>query len=196
MLDRVRQSLALRLAIQYALVFAFGAALLFGVLYWLLAEAFDARERTILERQAATIAVAYQSAGAAALNALPDTTMFVRLIAPNNSATFVKVPPDWIETQVQQLPIPGWTQQIRTVRVPQNADRDYTIASSPLPNGWLLQAGRLLDSRAVLLAPLRRAFALRSNAASPVPLLLAHVMDVMGFATWQPALATPAVRLH
>jgi signal transduction histidine kinase len=45
------------------------------------------------------------------------------------------------------------------VRVPQNADRDYTLASSPLPNGWLLQVGRLLDSRAVLLAPLRRAFA-------------------------------------
>ena len=158
MLERLRQSLALRLAIQYAFVFAFGAAALFAVLYWLLAEAFDAREKHILERQASAIAVAYQRAGNAALSALPDTSVFVRLLGPNNTAQFVKVPPDWIETQVQQLPIPGWTQQIQTVRVPQNADRDYTIASSPLPNGWVLQVGRLLDSRAVLLAPLRRAF--------------------------------------
>jgi len=159
MLKRLRQSLALRLAIQYACVFALSAAVLFGVLYVLLAEAFDAREKNLLERQADGIAVAYQRAGNAVLNALPDTSMFVRLIAPNGAAQFVKVPPDWIETQVQQLPIPGWTQQIRTVRVPQDADRDYTIASSPLPNGWLLQIGRLLDSRAVLLAPLRRVFA-------------------------------------
>ena len=158
MLSRLRQSLALRLAIQYALVFAFGAAVLFAVLYGLLAEAFDAREKNILERQAGEIAVVYQRAGNAALSALPDTSVFVRLLGPNNAAQFVKVPPDWIETQVQQLPIPGWTQQIQTVRVPQNADRDYTIASSPLPNGWVLQVGRLLDSRTVLLAPLRRAF--------------------------------------
>ena len=159
MLDRIRQSLALRLAVQYALVFALGAAALFAGLYLLLADAFDARERDLLERQAAALAAAYEASGNSALSALSDPSVFVRLIAPDGTAVFVKVPPDWVETEVKQLPVPGWTQRIHTVRVPQNAARDYAIASSALPNGWVLQAGRLLDSRSVLLAPLRRVFA-------------------------------------
>ncbi|MEO6876591.1 MAG: HAMP domain-containing sensor histidine kinase [Opitutaceae bacterium] len=159
MLERLRQSLAFRLAVQYALVFALGAGALFVGLYVLLADAFDAREKDLLERQATAIAAAYELNGNSALSALPDSSVFVRLIGPDGTAVFVKVPPGWVETEVKQLPVPGWTQQIHTVRVPQNAARDYTIASSPLPDGWLLQVGRLLDSRAVLLAPLRRAFA-------------------------------------
>ena len=60
MLDRLRQSLALRLAIQYAFVFALGAAMLFGILYWLLARALDARERAALVRQTQEFAAAFE----------------------------------------------------------------------------------------------------------------------------------------
>ena len=52
MLDRLRQSLALRLALQHALVFAVAAAGLFGVLYWLLADSLEAREQSAVERRA------------------------------------------------------------------------------------------------------------------------------------------------
>lgn len=167
----LRQSLALRLAVQYALVFALGAAVLFSVLYWLLANALDARERAALENRAEDIAAAYERGGPAGMSARLDSdsspdirSYFVRLLGPGDTAVFVKVPPDWIETQVQFLPVPRAfgimaTREVRTVRIPQNADRDYAIASRELPGGWLLQVGRLMDSRAVLLAPLRRAFA-------------------------------------
>ena len=170
MLERLRQSLALRLAAQYALVFAFGAALLFGVLYWLLAAALEQRDQLAVEQRAADFVDAYQLGGIEALSNLvhsdtaPDVrSLFVRIIRPDNVAVFVAAPPDWIETQVQRLPVPEWTgivaeQKTQTVRIPQNALRDYTIASHSLPDGWLLQVGRLTDSRAVLLAPLRRAF--------------------------------------
>ena len=171
MLERVRQSLALRLAAQYALVFAFGAALLFGVLYWLLARALEQRDQVAVEERAADFVEAYKTGGIESLSAYihndtaPDVrSLFVRIIRPDNIAVFVAAPPDWIETQVQRLPVPEWAgliaeQKIQTVRVPQNALRDYTIASLSLADGWLLQVGRLTDSRAVLLAPLRRAFA-------------------------------------
>ena len=43
MLKRLRQSLALRLALQYAAVFALSAGVLFGFLYWTLAESLNAR---------------------------------------------------------------------------------------------------------------------------------------------------------
>ena len=170
MFDRLRQSLALRLAVQYALVFALCAAVLFGVLYWLLAGALEQRDQAAVEHRAADFAATYQLGGVAALSALvhndtaPDVrSLFVRLISPAGVAVFVAAPADWIETEVKRFPVPDWEglvaeQKTQTVRVPQDALRDYTIATLQLPDGWLLQVGRLTDSRAVLLAPLRRAF--------------------------------------
>jgi signal transduction histidine kinase len=91
--------------------------------------------------------------------------VFVRILGEGGETLFASVPADWIETQVQRLPLPErWgrgevVREIRTVRVPQSAARDYAIASRILMDGGLLQVGRSTDSRAVLLAPVRRAFA-------------------------------------
>jgi signal transduction histidine kinase len=168
MLERLRQSLAFRLAIQYALVFALGAALLFGVLYWFLARALDARERAALIRQTEELSAAFERGSTAALRARVENdsspsarSLFVRLVRPDGSAAYEKWPNDWIETQIQRIPLGGFlvTQEIQTVRVPQNANTDYTIATKQWPNGWQLKVGRLLDSLPVLLLPLRRVFA-------------------------------------
>jgi len=177
MFDRLRQSLALRLAWQYALMFALCTAMLFGVLFWLLARSLERRDQEAVEHRADDFAASYEIGGPAGLSALvhndtaPDVrTLFVRLISPANIAVFVAAPPGWIETQVEQFPVPEMAgviaeRKTQTVRVPQNALRDYTIATHPLPDGWLLQVGRLTDSRPVLLAPLRRAFVSVGGAA-------------------------------
>lgn len=171
MLDRLRQSLALRLTLQYALVFAASAALLFGALYWWLAGALEERDQRGVEERAAEFAAAYAQGGAPMLTALvrgddsPEMrSLFVRLISPAKVAVFVVAPPDWIETEVRRLPVPEWAGMVaeerrQTVRVPQDALRDYTIATLLLRDGWVLQVGRLTDSRSVVLAPLRRGFA-------------------------------------
>src|SRR6185369_12071402 len=67
MLERLRQSLALRLAAQYALAFAIASAVMFSALYWFLAEAFDARERAALERRVGDIASAFENGGPAGI---------------------------------------------------------------------------------------------------------------------------------
>jgi hypothetical protein len=150
MLERVRHSLAVRLGVLYALVFTLGAAVVFGVLYWFLAAALEKREQGVVERRAEALAVTYERGGGLALraslenDASPDAgSFFVRLIGPDGTAMFVKVPPNWIETQIQHLPVPeGFgltaTREIRTVRIPQNALRDYAVASRPL--SWRLAA--------------------------------------------------------
>ena len=186
MLERLRQSLALRLAALYALVFALGAAALFGVLYWTLASALDARERAALESRVVEFDAIFARAGAVGLVARikndtsPEmSTLFVRLSDPDNAAVFDKWPDDWMETQVRQLPIGGGfsvTQETSTVRVPQNAARDYTIASREMSGGWQLHVGRLMDSRAVLLAPLRRAFAVAGAGAFFLSLAVGTVL--------------------
>src|SRR3954470_20031891 len=156
MLERLRQSLAFRLAIQYALVFALGSAALFGALYWLLAKALDQRERAALVRQTEDFAATFERGSIAALRARVDSdasgnsrSFFVRLIRPDNIPVYEKWPTDWVETQIQKIPLGAFTYQreIETVRIPQNALQDYTIATRQWENGWQLQVGRLLDSR-------------------------------------------------
>jgi signal transduction histidine kinase len=169
MLERLRQSLALWLAVQYALVFAVSAIILFGVLYWVLAHALEERDQAVVERRAAALARAYAEGQLGSLverlngGAAPDgDAWFVRVIDPRDGPIWVKAPPDWVQTVVQRIPIPEWgvtaERAIPTVRLPQDALRDYAIASRGLFDGRLIQVGRSADSRAVLLAPLRRAF--------------------------------------
>jgi signal transduction histidine kinase len=166
MFDRVRQSLAFRLAIQYALVFALASALMFSALYLLLADAWDARERAALDRRAEDFAMAYARGGVAGVIARiandPSSDvrpLFVRITRSDHLIVYTKWPDEWIESQVQQL-VPGISIKRNTLRIPQNAVRDYTIVSRDLPDGWVLHVGRLMDSPAVFLAPLRRVFAM------------------------------------
>ncbi len=171
MLDRLRQSLAFRLAVQYALVFALSSALMFSVLYWLLASAWDARERAALDRRAEDFAAAYSTGGVAGVIGRVSNDpssevrpLFVRVTRPDNVVVYTKWPDEWIESQVQQL-VPGISITRNVLRIPQNAGRDYTIVARDLPNGWVLHVGRLMDSPAVFLAPLRHAFAIVGGAA-------------------------------
>src|SRR4051812_14191806 len=111
MLERVRQSLAFRLAIQYALVFALGSAALFGALYWLLAKALDERERAALVRQTEEFASTFERGAIAALRTRVDNdasanarSFFVRLVGPDGVAIYEKWPTDWVETQIEKIP--------------------------------------------------------------------------------------------
>lgn len=184
MFERLRQSLALRLAIQYALVFAVSAAVLFGALYWVLADALVKREIEAVSRRAEVYAAAYDFGGVASLNnhlnadRSPDQpAYFVRLVNADNSFQWIAVPRNWVETQVEKVPVGvfTWTRETHLVRQPQNALRDYAIASRQLRDGRLLQVGRLTDSLSVLLSPLRQAFGIVGAGA----LLLSVVVGTL-----------------
>jgi signal transduction histidine kinase len=171
MLEAFRQSLAIRLAAIYSLVFAAGAAALFGVLYWILAHSLEARERAAVELRAAEFALAYEQGGAVALrerlsaDTSPEVrSLFVRLLGPGGETVFATVPTDWVEPQFERRLVPdgwgGWrAEEIHSVRVPRDAQRDFAVASRVLSDGRLIQVARSTDSRAVLLAPLRSDFA-------------------------------------
>jgi signal transduction histidine kinase len=191
MLESFRQSLAIRLAALYSLVFAAGAVALFGVLYWILARSLEARERAAVELRAGEYAQAYEQGGALGLrerlnsDASPEVrSLFVRLLGPGGETVFATVPSDWVDPQYQQRLVPdgwgGWaTQQIHSVRVPRDAARDFAVASRVLSDGRLIQVARSTDSRAVLLAPLRTDFA----AVGAVALLLS--LSAGTFLSWR-----------
>ncbi len=172
MIDRVPRSLAVRLGVLYAVVFAMVGAVVFGLLYWSLANALDRRERAAVESWANEYAALYQQGGPAALRAsmaAADTSpavssLFVRVLGADGDTVFARVPPDWIETQVKNIPIPGapknfqFRQYVKFVRIPRDAQQDFTVATRPLYDGRVLQVARSTDNRAALLAPLRKSF--------------------------------------
>ena len=171
MLESFRQSLAIRLAVLYAIIFAAGAAALFGVLYWILSRSLEARDRAAVEIRAEEYAKAYEMGGPGALrdrlnnDTSPDVrSLFVRLLGPGGETLFATVPSDWIEPHFETRLVPdgwgGWSkQEIHSVRIPRDAGRDFAVASRVLPDGRLIQVARSTDSQAVLLAPLRKDFA-------------------------------------
>jgi len=52
----------------------------------------------------------------------------------------------------------GYRRQVGVIRLPQSAEKDFTLASAVLSDGSLLQVGRSANSRQALLDPLRRSF--------------------------------------
>jgi signal transduction histidine kinase len=178
MLDRMHRSLALRLALVYGGLFAVGAAAVFAVLYWLLAQALETRDRAAVEQRLQEFADLYENAGPAAIrsrlaaeqNTPEVSSLLVRIIGAGGDTVFARVPNGWIEQQAQGILVPdgwgGWEHQVvRTVRVPRDAEKDFTVASRQLSDGRLLQVARSTDNRTVLLAPLRRSFLLVGGGA-------------------------------
>jgi len=178
MFERFHQSLAFRLASLYAVLFAAGSAIVFAVLYWLLAGALETRDRAIVEQRVQEYAALYEFGGPAAIRSRlaaeqtsPEiSSLFVRIVGPGGGTVFARVPSGWIEQQAQSILVPdgwgGWEPQVvQTVRVPLDAEKDFTVGSRPLRDGRLIQIARSTDNRTVLLAPLRRSFLLVGGGA-------------------------------
>ena len=171
MLERFRQSLVLRLALLYSLLFAAASAVIFAALYWSLGQSIEARERLAVEARAESFARAYDQGGVLAMRQRVDAdpspevqSLIVRIVGSDGVNTFGKVPPSWVEPGAVMRFVPagwlGWrAEEVHSVRIPQDANRDSVVASRALSDGHLLLVASSTDSRAVLLAPLRKVFA-------------------------------------
>ena len=176
LLEPLRRNIGLRLSLLYALIFSVSSVALLALAYYLLAAAIGSKDREVLEPRLKEAAVAYQVGGVIGLrswvHSLPlavQNTMFVHLVNPvNNSDLVISAPEDWVAFK----DVPGWEGYLRTpyIRIPQNAERDYTLGRVVLPGRWVLQIGQTTNSREALLNPVRRSF-----------LLVGSVTIVLGF---------------
>ncbi len=169
--DRWRRSLAVRLSVWFAALFAVGFSAIFGLLYWTLARSLEARDTEALQLRLQQYADIYAADGLDGLRqrVAEDSqgphvrSLFIRIVGRGGDAVWGKIPPDWIEADAKRVAVPdgwgGWTvRQNYTVRVPRDEEQDLAVAGRVLADGRLLQVGRSSDSRAVFLAPLRRTF--------------------------------------
>ena len=170
-LNRLRRSIAVRLSVWFAVLFAAGFSAIFFLLYVLLGRQLEARDFEALRLRLQQYADIYEARGLRGMReriqedseAPHVRTLFVRLVAPGGALVWARVPPDWIEQDARQVAVPdgwgGWTvRRVHNVRVPRDQQRDLAVVSAVLPDGLLLQVGRSSDSRSALLEPMRALF--------------------------------------
>ena len=163
LLNPLRRNIGVRLSLWYALLFTISNAALFTIAFYLLAAAVDSKDREVLESRLKEAATIYEAGGVRALQVWVRTQpagtqnrMFVRLVNIFNNVAFLSAPEDWVSFR----DVPGWEGYRRqsVIRIPQNAEKDFTLASGVLSDGSLLQVGLTTNSRSAVLQPIQRTF--------------------------------------
>lgn len=164
LLEPLRRNVGVRLALWYALVFTLSSVILLAFAYYLLAAAIGSKDREVLESRWTEAATICMSSGVNGLrnwvksqSAETQRSMFVRLVDVFNNVAFISAPLEWVSFR-DVTDWAGYRRQEGIIRVPESEERDFTIASHLLPDSSLLQVGRIANSRAALLNPVRRSF--------------------------------------
>jgi signal transduction histidine kinase len=162
----VAQAASTRLNVWYALIFTLGVGGLFALAYLLLAAVIKQTDHEILESKLSEYAAIYQAGGFRALEFAvrrddesgQQKSLFVRLADGRNAVTLAKVPDEWITFQNAESTLNGFRRQVGTIHIPRDAERDFAITSTVLPDGSLLQVGRSTTNRDTILRPFKRTF--------------------------------------
>lgn len=161
--DKIRRSIGVRLGLWSAFVFALGCAGLLALAYYVLAGAVGNKDREILQARLHEWAAVLDNGGVPALRHAiamedPKKTFFVRLISPWNKVIFLSAPDEWITFHDLPTGFVGYRQKVGVVRVPNNEERDFVLASGLMPNNSLFQVGRSSNSRESVLRLVRQNF--------------------------------------
>jgi signal transduction histidine kinase len=164
LLELLRRNIGLRLSLLYAAIFTLSSVALLALAYYLLTLAVGSKDQEVLEARLKEAAVVYQTAGIIGLRSWtanqPDdlrNTMWVRLVEPGtDNKVPIWAPKEWLA--FQDVPFAGGSFKVPYLRIPKDAERDYTVGQIEFTDGWVLQMGRTTNSRESLLNPVRRSF--------------------------------------
>ena len=165
-LEQIRRSIGVRLGLSSALIFALSCIGLLALAYYVLAAAVGSKDREVLAARTREFAAVYANGGLGDMRRVVQAeqgdqkTFFVRVISPWNQVVPVSVPDDWVTFREIPTGIQGYRQQIGLIRIPKNAEKDFVLVSTILPDNSLLQVGRSSNSRESVLEPVRRIFIL------------------------------------
>lgn len=169
LLKGIGRTVSLRLNLWYASIFTASAGVLFLLTYILLSVAVQRKDREIVEAQVKEYAGIYHRNGG--LLGLKNwlqrnqgtekrQSFFVRVISPFDSVVLISGPQEWIERAPRELEIGPFRlqQEIAYIRIPKDEEKDLTIASTALFDGYRLQVGRVANNQETLLQPFRKIF--------------------------------------
>lgn len=130
-----------------------------GLLYLLMTLTIEGKDREVVQAKAKELATVYYAGGIPALERYLGKSgrqeYFVRLLSPGKRIFPIAVPDDWIQQKIEEPDLFGRRQISSYVRVPNNAEKDFTLWSLPMADGFTLDVGRSAGSREILLRPFR-----------------------------------------
>jgi signal transduction histidine kinase len=179
-LNNLARHFAFRLSLWYAFIFALSTTVLLALFYYVMANAFQGKDKELILSQLKQYATVYQAGGAQALheraklenNPSDPNSFYVDLVYPDRSLVTVIRPNDWSGFPFQQNLVETW-HEFEINRSPKNAEKDFAWAKLKMSDGATLLVGRLANTRAVLWEPFRQ-------TALPVGLAIALVGLVCG----------------
>jgi len=175
--ERLRRNIGVRLGLWSALIFAAGCLGLLALAYFVLAAAVGGKDREVLQARLNEFAAVYANGGVADLrNVIRQDGRgarkeFVRLVSPWNEVLLVSAPDEWVTFHDLPTGLAGYRRQVGVLRIPEDAEKDFVLASAILADNSLLQVGRSGNSREAVLEPVRRSF-----------LVVGGVLVLLGFA--------------
>jgi signal transduction histidine kinase len=165
-LNRMRKSISFRITIWYSILFPLSSILVFGLIYFLLSSYVDRKDSQILDAKLEEYTNQYVAGGTQALSdeirvdrkTDKRISFFVRIAGRDNTTLYLSVPKSETTSDYKYLeahkPHARWIDLIMG-----SADKATEVRSSRLPDGFLLQVGKSVTNREVLLEQFREIFA-------------------------------------
>jgi heavy metal sensor kinase len=164
LLDRWARTLTFQLNVWYLLTFTVSVILLYFFLYFLISRAVERKDREVIESRLKEYATIYRAGGPSALSRVAaqeghrQKSFYVRLLNRFNNPVFIVVPEDWVEFEPPVPDAVGIQRPVRWIRIPRDAQRDFTISGIQLFDGSVLEVGRSTNNHEMLLEPFRTRF--------------------------------------
>src|SRR5262245_58596800 len=103
LLDRLRRDIGIRLGLLYAAIFTLSNVALLTLVYYLVAAAFNSKDREVLEARRKEAATLYEAGGVRGLNnwvqSQPEAvkrSLFVRVVNAFDVVSYVRAPEEWV----------------------------------------------------------------------------------------------------
>ncbi len=163
--SRMRRSVSFRIAVWYSILFSLSALLVIGIFYYLLSSYVNHKDRQILHAKLDEYISQYNEGGIPALDRaiLKDreidkrVSFFVRVAGRDNATVFLSLPESETALDYKYLEHP--TFRPRWVDLIFGIGHPTEEISTPLPGGLVLQVGRSVKNREILIDRFQEIFA-------------------------------------
>jgi len=162
---RFWKTVSFRLNLWYTSIFTLSVIGIVSLLYAMMSMMIERKDREVVQAKAKELATVFEAGGLLALDRYVGGAQrnqaqpyFVRVISRSNKIRLVAVPNDWIQANIEEPDLFGRAQQTPFVRVPKDAEKDFTLVGVQFRDGTILQVGRAATSRETLLKPFRTLF--------------------------------------
>lgn len=166
-LKHLRKTVSFRLTVWYSGIFILSFLLLFSLAYFLLSSSLNKQDKEAIQLKLKELSTLYQTGGIELLEREVSLekkfekkkSFFVRLAGPGNKTVFLLIPYQWAQFDIKELEKTTSNIDTTWIRLPAKNNRDVLeIASTRLPNDYLLQTGRSTEDREKIMRHFRDVF--------------------------------------